>query len=69
MHRIGVEVYTTSGEFREFDTIMTELSERWDSLSDAEQSNISFAIAATRQMFVSVYGNMHNRIYLIAGNA
>lgn len=28
---------------------MTELSERWDSLSDAEQSNISFAIAATRQ--------------------
>ncbi|MCR4720914.1 MAG: phage tail tape measure protein [Lachnospiraceae bacterium] len=69
LHRIGVEVYTTSGEFREFDTIMTELSERWDSLSDAEQSNISFAIAATRQTFVSVYGNMHNRIYLIAGNA
>lgn len=49
LHRIGVEVYTASGEFREFDTIMTELSEKWDTLSDAEQANISFAIAATRQ--------------------
>ena len=64
-----IDVYTPSGEFREFDIIMTELAEKWDQLSDAEQANISFAIAATRQKFVSVYGNMHNRIYLIAGNA
>ena len=49
LHKIGVEVYTTSGEFREFDTIMGELAERWDDLSDAEQANISFQIAATRQ--------------------
>lgn len=49
LHKIGVEVYTTSGEFREFDTIMTELAAKWDDLSDAEQANISFQIAATRQ--------------------
>ena len=64
-----IDVFTPAGEYREFDVIMTELAEKWDQLSDAEQSNISFAIAATRQMFVSVYGNMHNRMYLIAGNA
>lgn len=69
LHNIGIEVYTTSGEFRELDTIMTELAAKWDDLSDAEQANISFQIAATRQMFASVYSNMHKRIYLIAGNA
>ena len=45
----NVDVYTPTGEFREFDTIMTELAATWDKLSDAEQANISFAIAATRQ--------------------
>ena len=49
LHKIGVEVYTTSGEFREFDVIMSELAQKWDDLSDAEQANISFQIAATRQ--------------------
>ena len=49
LHKIGIEVYTASGEFREFDTIMSELAEKWDDLSDAEQANISFQIAATRQ--------------------
>lgn len=59
LHKIGVEVYTTSGEFREFDTIMTELAAKWDDLSDAEQANISFQIAATRQKFASMYSNVH----------
>ena len=45
----NIDVYTPSGEFREFDVIMTELAAKWDQLSDAEQKNISFAIAATRQ--------------------
>ena len=47
-----IDVYTPSGEFREFDVIMTELADKWDKLSDAEQANISFAIAATRQTAV-----------------
>ena len=59
LHKIGVEVYTTSGEFREFDTIMTELAAKWDDLSDAEQANISFQIAATRQKFAPMYSNVH----------
>lgn len=49
LHKIGIEVYTVEGEFREFDTIMSELAEKWDNLSDAERENISFQIAATRQ--------------------
>ena len=49
LHGIGVEVYKQGGEYREFDVIMSELAEKWDSLSDAQKANISFAIAATRQ--------------------
>lgn len=49
LHEIGIEVYKTSGEYREFDVIMSELAKKWDTLSDAEKSNISYQIAATRQ--------------------
>lgn len=46
LHKIGVEVYNTDGAFRQFDVIIGELANKWDSLSDAEQANISFNIAA-----------------------
>lgn len=49
LNEIGIAVYETSGEYREFDTIMTELAEKWDGLTDAQQSNLSYQIAATRQ--------------------
>lgn len=48
LHEIGVEVYTTSGEYREFDTIMSELAQKWDTLTDAQKAK-----------FASVYRNMH----------
>ena len=48
-NRAGIDVYTRTGEYREFDVIMTELANKWDDLTDAEQADISFAIAATRQ--------------------
>lgn len=49
LHKIGIEVYNADGSFRKFDVIMGELANKWDTLSDAEKSNISFSIAATRQ--------------------
>jgi TP901 family phage tail tape measure protein len=49
LHQIGIEVYEPNGEYRELDTILGELNEKWDSLTDAQQSNIAYNIAATRQ--------------------
>ena len=49
LHKIGIEVYNLDGSYRQFDVIMSELANKWDSLTDAEKSNISFSIAATRQ--------------------
>lgn len=49
LKKIGIEVYNLDGSYREFDVIMTELAGKWDDLTDAERSNISFSLAATRQ--------------------
>ena len=49
LHQIGVEVYNLDGSYRKFDTIMQELSVKWDNLTDAERANLSYNIAATRQ--------------------
>ena len=49
LKKVGIEVYNLDGSYREFDVIMGELAGKWDDLTDAEKSNISFNIAATRQ--------------------
>lgn len=49
LHQIGVEVYNADGSYRSFKTIMSELAAKWGDLTDAEKSNISFNVAATRQ--------------------
>ena len=49
LHQIGIEVYNVDGSYRQFDVIMGELAEKWDGLTDAEKSNLSYNIAATRQ--------------------
>lgn len=56
LHEIGVEVYNADGSFRELDVILGELESKWDSLTDAQQSNLAYNIAATRQ--TSKFKNM-----------
>ena len=43
---IGIQVYTADGQFRTFGTIIGELADKWDSLTDVQQSNLSYQIAA-----------------------
>lgn len=49
LRAVGVEVRSSSGEFRDLDSILGDLSNKWDSISDTEKSNISFEVAGTRQ--------------------
>lgn len=46
---VGIEVRSSSGEFRDLNDILGDLAGKWDGLSDVEQSNISFNLAGTRQ--------------------
>lgn len=56
LHEVGVEVYNADGSFRELDVILGELEDKWDGLTDAQKSNISYNVAATRQ--TSKFKNM-----------
>ncbi len=46
---IGIETADASGGYKKLDDIMTELAEKWDTLTDAQKSNLSYQIAATSQ--------------------
>lgn len=44
LHEVGVEVYEQDGTFRNFLTILSELKEKWNDLSDSQQANIAFEV-------------------------
>ena len=46
LSEIGIKVYEATGEYRQFDVIMGELADKWDSLTDAQRANISYQVAA-----------------------
>lgn len=49
LRSVGIEVRSSSGEFRELDDVLGDLADKWDSLSSVEQSNLSYELAGTRQ--------------------
>lgn len=49
LRAVGVQVRSSAGEFRDMNDIMEDLGEKWNSLSDVEQSNISYNVAGIRQ--------------------
>lgn len=48
LHAIGVDVYNPDGSDRGIITVMSELKDKWDDLTDAQQAKIAFDVAATR---------------------
>lgn len=49
LRSVGIEVRSSSGDFRDINDILGDLADKWDTLSDVEQSNIGFNVAGTRQ--------------------
>lgn len=49
LHAIGVDIYNPDGSDRGIITVMSELKDKWDDLTDAQQAKIAFDVAATRQ--------------------
>lgn len=49
LHAIGVDVYNPDGSDRGIITVMSELKDKWNDLTDAQQAKIAFDVAATRQ--------------------
>lgn len=45
LDEIGVKVYEADGSFRDFTQIISELQQKWDNLTDSQQSNIAFQVS------------------------
>lgn len=46
LHAIGVDVYNPDGSDRGITTVISELKDKWDDLTDAQQAKIAFDVAA-----------------------
>ena len=46
---IGVELMDEEGQFRDLDTVLTEVGKKWDTLNKNQQANVAVALAGTRQ--------------------
>jgi TP901 family phage tail tape measure protein len=58
---VGVEVTQLNGEFRDFDTVLAELSDKWKDMSTAQKQNIAQAVAGTYHYskFISLMENFN----------
>lgn len=45
LKRVGIQLRDSSGQFKDLDSVILELSTKWDRLDRMEKANISTAIA------------------------
>lgn len=46
---IGVELRDENGQFRDLESVLTEVGMKWDTLNKNQQANVAVALAGTRQ--------------------
>lgn len=66
LRRVNMTIMESETEFRDLDAVLEELSAKWDTLTEVEQSNIAKAIAGTRQrnMFLILMQEMNEALRL-----
>ena len=60
LQTIGVSIHTATGEFRDFDDVIMELAEKWDTLDSVSQRYIATVMAGNRQQsrFLALVSNV-----------
>ena len=49
LDNIGVKLMDDSGQFRDLESVLTEVGQKWDTLNKNQQANVAVALAGTRQ--------------------
>ena len=49
LDQVGIKLFDTAGEFRDFENVLDELGTKWEHLNEVEQAAIATAMAGTRQ--------------------
>jgi TP901 family phage tail tape measure protein len=66
LQRVDIQLMENETTFRDFGSVLEELSGKWDTLNEVEQANIAKAIAGVRQqnMFRVLMSNMNTALKL-----
>lgn len=65
----GVDIMLDEDTFKSSYDMLMGIGEVWDQLTDVSQANVTEILFGKRQKFVSIYGDIYHKTYLIAGNA
>ena len=49
LQNVGISLMDANGQFRDLDSVLTELGHKWDTLTINQQANVAVALAGTRQ--------------------
>lgn len=49
LDQVGIKLFDTAGEFRDFEDVLDELGTKWEHLNEVERAAIATAMAGTRQ--------------------
>ena len=68
---IGVELRDESGQFRDLETVLTEVGTKWDTLNKNQQANVAVALAGTRQQsrFIAMMQDFDRTLELVGISA
>lgn len=68
LNQINVQLFDTNGSFKDFNTVMGEVANKWGELNDVEKSSLAYAVAGTRQrnIFIQLMKNWDKTLYLSA---
>jgi TP901 family phage tail tape measure protein len=63
LEKVGVDIKDTSGELKDMDTVLDELGDKWNTLSNDTQLAVAQAVAGTRQ-YTQLMALMNNWDYM-----
>jgi phage-related minor tail protein len=54
MQAVGISIHDATGQFREFDDVIMELAERWNTIDNNTQRYIATVMAGNRLILLAV---------------
>ena len=62
LNKVGINIFDSAGEMKKMDTILDEMAEKWESLSNAQQVALAQTVAGVRQytQLIALMDNWNN---------
>ena len=71
LENIGIKLRENANTYRDTETILNEIAEKWDTLDETSQNSVVSALAGTRQRvnnkMLRIYSNIYRTQHIYAG--